>query len=197
MRVTTSCSSCVHTQLLFKYHHTLARYRSQPSPPYIYARDELLDGHFPIVVPCFFSATEALCQRFFYRTYHFNANNIQKNPFTNINYVSKGRRIVVPPFSEVSFPQAQHLKKEIGVRFNGRTFPNLPTYRQIILSKAIFQLFLLDSSHQPEPLCKVSKLTFLLNEINILLLGIIYRRKTEKSSMKSNYFSIFIFLFFI
>ncbi len=89
MRVTTSCSSCVHTQLLFKYDHTLARYRSQPSSPYIYARDELLDGHFPIVVPCFFSATEALCQRFFYRTYHFNANNIQKNPFTNINYVSK------------------------------------------------------------------------------------------------------------
>ncbi len=33
----------------------------------------------------------------------------------------KGRRIAVPPFSEVSFPQAQHLKKEIGVRFNSRT----------------------------------------------------------------------------
>ena len=107
----------------------------------------------------------------------------------------KGRRIVVPPFSEVSFPQAQHLKREIGVRFNGRTFPNLPTYRQIIL-QGHFQLFLLDSSHQPEPLCKVSKLTFLLNEINILLLGIIYRRKTEKSSMKSKLFFLYLFFCF-
>ncbi|OUK18904.1 hypothetical protein BU186_15895, partial [Enterococcus faecium] len=68
MRVTTSCSSCVHTQLLFKYVLALAGYRSQPSSPYMYARDELLDGRFPIVVPCFFSATEALCQMFFYRT---------------------------------------------------------------------------------------------------------------------------------
>ncbi len=135
MRVTTSCSSCVHTQLLFKYHHTLARYRSQPSSPYIYARDELLDGHFPIVVPCFFSATEALCQRFFYRTYHFNANNIQKkNPFTNINYVSKRTTYRGTTFFR-KFPSLKPniSKREIGVRFNGRTFPNLPTYRQIIL----------------------------------------------------------------
>ncbi|KAF3375213.1 hypothetical protein BXA50_16665, partial [Enterococcus faecium] len=185
MRVTTSCSSCVHTQLLFKYDHTLARYRSQPSSPYIYARDELLDGHFPIVVPCFFSATEALCQRFFYRTYHFNANNIQKkSPFTNINYVSKRTTYRGTTFFR-KFPSLKPniSKREIGVRFNGRTVPNLPTYRQIIL-QGHFQLFLLDSSHQPEPLCKVSKLTFLFNEIDILLLGLIYMRKTEKSSTK-------------
>ena len=104
----------------------------------------------------------------------------------------KGRRIAVPPFSEVSFPQAQHLKREIGVRFNGRTVPNLPTYRQIIL-QGHFQLFLLDSSHQPEPLCKVSKLTFLFNEIDILLLGLIYMRKTEKSSTK---FKLFFYIYF-
>lgn len=87
-------------------------------------------------------------------------------------------------------------KREIGVRFNGRTVPNLPTYRQIIL-QGHFQLFLLDSSHQPEPLCKVSKLTFLFNEIDILLLGLIYMRKTEKVKYEIQIiFSIFIFLFF-
>ncbi len=107
----------------------------------------------------------------------------------------KGRRIAVPPFSEVSFPQAQHLKREIGVRFNGRTVPNLPTYRQIIL-QGHFQLFLLDSSHQPEPLCKVSKLTFLFNEIDILLLGLIYMRKTEKSSTKFKLFFLYLFFCF-
>lgn len=197
MRVTTSCSSCVHTQLLFKYDHTLARYRSQPSSPYIYARDELLDGHFPIVVPCFFSATEALCQRFFYRTYHFNANNIQKkSPFTNINYVSKRTTYRGTTFFR-KFPSLKPniSKREIGVRFNGRTVPNLPTYRQIIL-QGHFQLFLLDSSHQPEPLCKVSKLTFFFNEIDILLLGLIYMRKTEKSSTKFKLFFLYLFFCF-
>ncbi len=107
----------------------------------------------------------------------------------------KGRRIVVPPFSEVFFPQAQHLKKRDWRSFNGRTFPNLPTYRQIIL-QGHFQLFLLDSSHQPEPLCKVSKLTFLFNEIDILLLGLIYRRKTKKSSTKFKLFFLYLFFCF-
>ena len=103
----------------------------------------------------------------------------------------KGRRIAVPPFSEVS-SSSPTSQKEIGVRFNGRTVPNLPTYRQIIL-QGHFQLFLLDSSHQPEPLCKVSKLTFLFNEIDILLLGLIYMRKTEKSSTK---FKLFFYIYF-
>lgn len=108
----------------------------------------------------------------------------------------KGRRIAVPPFSEVSSLKPNISKREIGVRFNGRTVPNLPTYRQIIL-QGHFQLFLLDSSHQPEPLCKVSKLTFLFNEIDILLLGLIYMRKTEKSSTKFKLFFLYLFFCFL
>lgn len=107
----------------------------------------------------------------------------------------KGRRIAVPPFFGSFLPSSPTSQKEIGVRFNGRTVPNLPTYRQIIL-QGHFQLFLLDSSHQPEPLCKVSKLTFLFNEIDILLLGLIYMRKTEKSSTKFKLFFLYLFFCF-
>ena len=102
---------CSHTTPLQVPSYSSKISVAQPSPPYIYARDELLDGHFPIVVPCFFSATEALCQRFFYRTYHFNANNIQ-NPFTNINYVSKRTTYRGTTFFGSFLPQAQHLKRD-------------------------------------------------------------------------------------
>ena len=58
----------------------------------------------------------------------------KKNPFTNINYVSKRTTYRGTTFFR-KFPSLKPniSKREIGVRFNGRTVPNLPTYRQIIL----------------------------------------------------------------
>lgn len=108
----------------------------------------------------------------------------------------KGRRIVVPPLFGSFLPSSQRLIPErLGFSLTVERRPNLSTYRQIIL-QGHFQLFLLDSSHQPEPLCKVSKLTFLFNEIDILLLGLIYMRKTEKSSTKFKLFFLYLFFCF-
>lgn len=109
----------------------------------------------------------------------------------------KGRRIVVPPFFGSFLPSSPTSQKErLAFVLTVEHF-RICLLIDKLFSKAIFQLFLLDSSHQPEPLCKVSKLTFLLNEINILLLGIIYRRKTEKSSMKSKFFFYIYFSVFL
>ena len=110
----------------------------------------------------------------------------------------KGRRIAVPPFFGSFLPSSPTSQKErLAFVLTVEQFRICLVYRQIIL-QGHFQLFL---TCTPLPPARASlqsfKLTFLFNEIDILLLGLIYMRKTKKSSTKFKLFFYIDFLFFL
>lgn len=162
MRGTTSIKLYKQLLLTCTYLYTLARYRSPPSPiRYV----NLKMNHSMAIFNKLFSSFSALgvfCKKIAYLLTMSLLLPIKIKKSFYQPLLVKGRMLVLPPFvQKLKLPSVRHFEFfERSVFFLTVELPSTPTYRRTILP-GHFQLFILNSFHQPESLFKESKFTFL------------------------------------